>query len=127
MKPQDTKGFRQLNIEWQRKLKDSGFKDLENKDRDRPLINPIYKLKKIKDYEAVREHFLNATHYLIEGKFENQLERNIWRLYSEGLSIRQIVPQVKKAKTTVYYYIDKVRRRMKKFYSEKCKRHLKLL
>lgn len=127
VKPQDYKGFKQINQEWQKKLKQSGFEDIENKDRDRPLINPIWRNKKIKDFEAIQEHFIQATHFLIEGKFESDIEKKIWKAYTDGLSVRKIIPLVQKSKTTVQYYIDKVRKRMKRFYSEQCKRHLKLL
>lgn len=127
MKPCHHKGFKQLNEEWRAKLRQSGFEDLENRDRDRPLINPIYKNKKIKDFEAIQEHFLQATHFIIEGEFESDVEKEIWILYSDGFSITEIMKKVKKGHGTVQYYIDKIKIRMKKFYSERCKRHLKLL
>lgn len=100
-KPSSKETFKQLQAKWYKKLKDSGFDDVEK--------NEIY-LKKysyVADctpdvwnakvyYYQIAEHFLN-TH-----TFKSPIERIIWEYHTNGISVRNISKLLKDAKVRVY-------------------------
>jgi hypothetical protein len=111
-----------LKEKWYAKLKREGFEDIERSDgsltkysqnayRDRREADNDTWVAAKTDYYRMAEHFLN------EHKFENNTERFIWQLHSEGVSARKISTRlksrnVKKPKTQVHEIIQKIAAKM---------------
>jgi len=95
----DSKRFKRLQKEWYNKLAASGFEDAElfnetfgNADRCY-LKRPSFKWA-LKWDPVIFEHFRIARNFLAHGAFSSILDKRIWELYAEGLSIRQIAAQL---------------------------------
>lgn len=100
-----SKEFKALLSTWDKKLKESGFKDIEYREKDTLIryhsiqflekgvsaLDPI-SLKAKESYYRSAEFFLNSH------KFDNPLERKIWALHSEGKSMRYIAKLIKTSK-----------------------------
>lgn len=112
MSPRPAKSFKSLQTEWYKKLKDSGFNDIEQ-DEDNLTqwsSSKIYRgqnngasfedamLKR----EMTTEYYRLAGQFLHEHVFKNDKEKLIWRLHSEGLSLRDISATLKSNKDAVH-------------------------
>lgn len=104
---------------WYQKLKESGFKDIENtNDVQRRLIiwdslhfQTHYSPEEF--YEK-QEYFRRASLFLHDYRFKNKIEKTIWDLHSEGCSLRSISTRllslrVKMNKDTVNKIIVRLR------------------
>lgn len=82
--------FETLRAEWYGKLKDSGFKDIENKrgsvGRGAPRVDNIVQVQQ----EAILEYYSMARQFLVEHEFTSDSEKLIWSLHAEGDSARDI-------------------------------------
>ncbi len=95
-----SKNFKKLQALWDKKLKDSGFNDIESRsdsliqwqDSFHQGYHTEITLQAKKDYYIAAEHFLNYY------PFKNEAEVRIWALHSEGVSIREIVGILDKEK-----------------------------
>lgn len=91
--------FNRLKAEWDKKLAEAGFDDIEYKDgsirsgalRSTSAKDPILR-------EAAQEYYYMACHFLNEYTFASELERIIWEYHSEGLSVRDICKILKDTK-----------------------------
>jgi len=102
--------FRELQRKWDEKLAKSGFVDIERKDRvgasSRMLKTAA--LKNIVDqytpeqFEIKQEYYRLAGQFLHDHKFKSGKDREIWRLHSEGVSIRNIIRHLKRRRMTAY-------------------------
>lgn len=121
-----TSQFKKLNKEWQKKLKDSGFKDIEDKNEEL-IMNSFHQIKgDNKNFipvlaEQKQEYYRMATHFLEEYTFESKLEKEIWRLHSEGLGYRPIINQLSTSKHKLYLIkmhliVNSLKTRMFKLY-----------
>lgn len=112
-----TKQFKDLKDSWYKKLEDSGFKDIET---DESMLKwsatsqfaQSVKNNGVEGQEAAGEYYRVAGFFLHDNKFENKLYKSIWRLHSEGISIREI-PSVL-AKEGVNTTVARVRRILEK-------------
>lgn len=83
------KNLKELRAEWYRKLKESGFKDIE--DYEGYLIHEgDPRSNKLKDWRDHQEYYSLACEYLNSGEFEAELDKQVWELFCEGNSIRKI-------------------------------------
>lgn len=105
-----TKEFKDLEKEWYDKLAKDGFKDLERQDRvgkkeerlkngSVEIIQDRYTLEQFKIKE---EYYRVAGQFLHNNKFKCSLDRLVWSLHSEGMSIRNIIKKLKKKGRTAY-------------------------
>lgn len=92
-KPSDYPGFKALLQEWNQKLKDSGFKDIEEPVGDDLVLkrsgsdhrlklllqDTIAREARAKYYEIIGERIVNTS-------FDNETEKKILTLYYEGVS-----------------------------------------
>lgn len=116
---------------WNKKLKDSGFEDVETskgqlKDWTSSRFTKQYNgsnyTEKKAYYESVEEYYRQATWFLNEYVFTENVERFIWNLHSQGISMRNISVALKKKRklkmsaTTVNVIITKLVTIMKKMY-----------
>jgi hypothetical protein len=118
-KPQTLKS---LQAEWDSKLKRSGFKDLEN--RRTGLLHEweSSKAKRLADsgkFQEKERYYQLAGQFLHDHKFVN-LEHEIWRLHSEGDSVRTIVKKIKAAgKHTYRFQVHAIIKSLRKTMFEK--------
>lgn len=98
MKYFETEEFKKLNRQWRKKLKASGFKDIELSDDE--LVRYSFHLT-----EAYRsgtfDYYLKCAEFLLTHKFKTQFEKKIWELHTDGLSIRRIVEALKTDKDVI--------------------------
>lgn len=87
MKPKD---FKKLKAEWYSKLKDSGFKDIEKKSGQLTRGAPRLDDRAQVQVEAIESYYRMARIFLIEYKFEDEIQKTVWELHSEGVSTRDI-------------------------------------
>ena len=113
MKPQ-TKQFKNLRDRWYKKLKDSGFEDIEqDEDRLKEYSTtrftsgknnklPPDQIKTLND--SKEEYYRVAGHFLHEHEFNNEVDRFIWQKHAEGHSYRDITKMLVAA-----FYLEKDR------------------
>ena len=94
--------FRALQKKWYGKLKDTGFEDIEQDPTDEggPLERWAASSLRAKfdatKYSAKEEYYRLAGQFLYSHEFETGLEKDIWALHSEGVSVRHTVLRLKK-------------------------------
>lgn len=99
------KNFIQLQKEWYKRLKDSGFNDLESFDTEgqpNDLLKTDVRIdtkKSVNIYQAKQDYYRFAGQFLYDYNWQNALERLIWELHSEGFSSREIQKELLPAKT----------------------------
>lgn len=85
---------------WYKKLKDTGFDDIElseqysnrrSTSRSNDWIDPLLR-------QATEDYYTMAYHFLHSYEFESEIEKVIWEYHAEGLSIRNIVKILKDVK-----------------------------
>lgn len=93
MSQHKTPEFKKLQEQWYKKLKKSGFKDIEQNE-DRLMVWDSTEFQKnyseIK-FKARESYYRMAEHFLTNHKFTSEAERYTWQLHSEGKSIREII------------------------------------
>jgi hypothetical protein len=95
--------FKKLQSQWYRKLKESGFEDVEQSVRGRDYLKAWHSVYFKARYDphtfnSKQIYYERASQFLWEYKFPwkegfsltNVKEREIWRLHSEGCSVRTI-------------------------------------
>lgn len=89
-----TKKFKELQEEWDEKLKKSGFEDIEKNFEHSRTAN-------VTKAETNLAYFNGLCEYLQVGKFRSDFERAVWYLYSEGKSGRQIAAGLKRGRKEI--------------------------
>ena len=126
-KKKQNKQLARLIKEWDEKLKQSGFKDIEDRRKDtlKSWAGTSYLVfnkdqeKKIvpkKDYgystlawkQSQAEYFRLAGHILHEASFKSEQHRLIWEAHSEGLSQQEIAKKLKLTIFVVRYAIEQM-------------------
>lgn len=98
------KTLNQLYAIWDKKLKRSGFNDIEQrKDENLKTWSSIFPLRhSTVSIYAKQEYYRAAGHFLYDHKFETPIQRRMWELHSQGVSIRHIVKMLDKQNITTY-------------------------
>jgi hypothetical protein len=113
--------FKKLQDEWYKKLKDEGFVDIENSvtlaDGKKGYENtgrsgPNLKNKTSEQFNATLLYYQNCRSFLTHYDFNCELDKNIWSLYTEGLSYRKINEQLKN--NNIKFNKDYVRKTVKR-------------
>jgi len=101
---QNSPEFKALQKKWYKKLEKSGFEDAERPDGnlkwwasrfDRKWYNPTA--------DAAKEAYYRFAGQFLHGHtFEDPMEREIWALHSEGVSMRNIVKTLRKRYRGIY-------------------------
>lgn len=92
--------FIELNREWQQRLKDSGFVDLEDQfpiAHKRDLLVTAYADRKAVRRGAehgLQEHYRRAGRWFHERVFPSLSRRIIWEYYAEGVPRRELVERM---------------------------------
>ncbi len=116
-----SKEFKDLSKEWAKKLKKSGFEDIETSDGNLRVYDS-YKLFQsgprhcmTPDWIAAKEsYYRSAEHFLNRHVFNSPVERKIWALHSEGVSIRNILKVVKSKSITNKSIVHQIVRKLVK-------------
>lgn len=114
-----TKPPKELQAKWDKILRDSGFVDIEDRSSSREMLKSwhstlfIHRFDKDR-FEARQTYFHLATQFLYAYEFESELDEEIWRLHSDGLSLREIAKQTGKvSKDGAQKIIHRLQRAMK--------------
>lgn len=102
--------FKKLQKQWYKKLKDEGFKDIENVGY---YMTSAINLRAVatKDREAIQEYYSNATSVLYETQFDTEKEKKIWELHCEGLSLRKVAAKYGISKSGAQSIIAKIQKK----------------
>lgn len=120
--------FKKLKKEWDQKLKESGFEDIEfdenhlRKHDDYMFRNRLAKYGPT-FFEAKQQYYRLAGQFLENHKFEDSDEKLIWQLHSDGVSGRDIVKELKKRGISPSYreHVDKVIHKFRELMLEETK------
>ena len=93
MNPKDDQ-FKKIKEHWYNQLKEDGFKDIEES-QERGLLKRIecsyFKSNYTEmSFAAIQDYFIRAEHFLNSHCFGYIQEREIWRLHSQGKTMREI-------------------------------------
>ena len=102
MNPFKTKKFKDLQKKWYSKLKEEGFKEIEDTNSDKEFIKTwdskyfSIKYKASPDaYEAKAEYYRAATSFLESHQFKDVIEKEVWSMHAEGFSLRDTATELK--------------------------------
>ena len=102
-----TEVLSKAKIVWYKKLKDSGFEDIERDElylkRYSGSLNESGKeklsyTKRRLHWESTGDYYSMAAKFLHDYKFTSNLEKVIWEYHAEGMSMRNIAKTLKKLK-----------------------------
>lgn len=92
----NSKEYKKLESIWDKKLKDSGFEDIEQKDGNLKswskrkfwlnIKNTRYEDRKV-SYDSEEEYYRMAGHFLYEYEFSSKREKLMWSLHAEGATM----------------------------------------
>lgn len=91
--PFKTPEFLALFSQWNKKLEDEGFQDIEDFSLPEAPLKSWHNLKwkkKAEQSQEIQQHYSLAFDVSQHFKFEQPLHRHIWGLYCEGYSVRKI-------------------------------------
>lgn len=89
MKFFETKGFKTLQAEWYRKLRDSGFDDIEYAEGTSILKGVNSALMASRAHpELIQEYYRRATHFVKLVK--KPRHKTVWRLHADGQKNKEI-------------------------------------
>lgn len=112
--------LKKLQQKWYKKLKDSGFEDIENTSHpDRPPIRwhahdirrMCTKLRKEEVTSRIR-YFELATIFLNDHVFETSKEKLIWSLHANGDSYSETAKKVRMSKSSIGNVVARLRKVM---------------
>ncbi len=114
------KDFKKLQALWDKKLADSGFVDAESRNgslkdyhsfrlqkTDRSCLDPV-------SLEAKESYYRFAGQFLHSHTFGSEVERTIWTLHGEGLSVRNIGKHLGMPTMTVHHKLARLVKEMEK-------------
>lgn len=92
-----SKEFKELQKEWYKKLKDSGFRDVEKNERE--LIAPSEIAPET--FEETVAYYRMARRFLEDHDFVSPFNAAVWFLHCEGLSAREIAREFRRSNSTI--------------------------
>lgn len=99
--------LKRLKIIWDRKLKRSGFKDLEDaKGNLKEFVSSRYKHKEFITYFAQERYYQLADQLLNDYDFSSSEDKMMWRLHCEGKTINTIATKISKSESYVFSFIE---------------------
>jgi hypothetical protein len=100
----ESDAFKELDYEWKQKLEDSGFQDIEKSEDGYKLRKQTFDAEEpIKHQMQVEQN--NLCHRILsEYSFKRDLDKLIFELHTQGLSVRQIESYLTKhAYKSIYF------------------------
>lgn len=121
----ETDKAKKLIADWDKKLKNSGFEDIEQRDENLKRWDSYFFKLKVKGNSVLQEskeiYFRLAGQFLYENAFESVEERRIWEMHCNGVSMRGIVSALKKKGHKSYKF--KVQTTIERLADKMLKRH----
>lgn len=121
-----TKEFKALNDKWQKKLKKSGFEDIEDEKGNIDRGSWDFRTKKVLySYQTKVEYYYKATQFLNDYNFETPLDRAVWTYHVEGIGRREIAKLLQKLKmstlehASIGFIIVRLNKEMVEFYNNR--------
>jgi len=115
--PFKTAKFKKLFKTWNKKLERAGHEEIENFNLEEPAFLDKSHASRFKEvtaseYETRSLYYSIARGLLHTFAFESSIQKRIWELHSEGLSVRQIEKALhgKLKKTRIDQHIHTVRK-----------------
>lgn len=107
-----TKEFRELQKKYYEKLKDEGFSDIENVERD--MLNQwhsqYFQIRhRPSAYREISDYYRAANSMLSQYSFQSEIDKRIWELHTTGQAIRKISAELGQTNPYVYSVIKQVR------------------
>lgn len=102
----DSKQFKDLDLKWKARLKESGFDDKESGDR---LENRKQDSKRFRSVNQTLEFFLMLDCYLSTCQNMPRFERCVLSLYSKGFRITKIMKELKTNRINVKRVLERYR------------------
>lgn len=91
-----TKKFKLLQDKWMRKLKQSGFEDIETSDGGiKAPTDPRTIAFAMRDKEEREAYYSMAQDFLNSYAFFDDLELNVWEMHCEGIGYKTIARKLK--------------------------------
>lgn len=88
--------------EWDKRLRQSGFRDVESRDKKTGELrltawdSYYFKIRNSPDiFEIKQEYYYRAGQFLNSYKFISQTDKHIWEMHSQGIGLRQIAKSLK--------------------------------
>ena len=105
-----TKEFQELQTKWYKKLQQKGFNDIERTDKigkaagrlKTDALENVSHSYSAHQFSIKEEYYRLAGQFLHEHKFKTQVEKKIWELHSEGVSVRNIIKKLRHRGVTAY-------------------------
>jgi hypothetical protein len=101
-KPSDFPGFKELLEEWDKRLKESGFEDIEQRVGNDLVLKHSgsdYRIKQMNNDQTVRDAIVKyydiIGQKIVETTFTNEMEKKILTMYFEGKTQVEIKEQLK--------------------------------
>lgn len=79
-----------LQREWDIRLKESGFQDIESKKGTLTRGAPRITDKSPLQIQVIDSYYSMASYFFNEHNFDSELEKTIWNYHAEGLNSREI-------------------------------------
>lgn len=124
------KQYAELRAEWQKKLKDNGFHDLENfvagepgqKLSSRGDLEPSFWYRNDRQnrfrYEVTQAYYERASEFLHRFAFECEHDRAVWELHCDGLPYRDIVAKFHRTDKTILATIQRLRGELDRWWED---------
>jgi len=94
------KKFKELNTEWNKKLKESGFEDLEVETKGERLLKQraanSYRQANELERQTRLDYFLLLGYLAHNTKFDSSFDQLVMLRHSEGKTIKEIVDEISK-------------------------------
>lgn len=106
----DPAQFKQLKLKWYRKLKDSGFNDIEDTESPKEVLKlwdsvQFRRERTIKTFREKHRYYQMTTYFATSHTFSSKFEERVWCMHSEGFPCREIAKKLKSNKDTVHKVI----------------------
>lgn len=104
--------LKNLKKKWYKKLKESGFLDIEDADENlRSSASRFSYLYSPSEFKAIEEYYQIAQSLLHTDYLPIGRDREIWRHHADGLTVREIAKIMSINKDTVNRVINDIKRR----------------
>lgn len=92
-----------LAEKWNDKLEASGLENIEQEDGNLKLWSSHFFKSRFNAtiFSAKEEYYRVAGHFLHDYPFKNRVSREVWKLHSEGMGMKNILPSIKKMRLKV--------------------------
>lgn len=113
MKYYQSKKFKAEQAKWYRVLAKDGFVEQEDVSSPKEFMKAWHdnKFKKLTpdEFAAKQAYYTKARHFLLEHKFVNKLDKEVWAMHAEGESYRDIAIKINKAGTATLAIINRIK------------------